>query len=395
MKKTSIFDVLIVYTNGIASSASSKQIEIENPFSIAKNREHYSEAYSYFLKKCDEIGLRAAFATTKDIVGPGKCKTYWIFKDKRWQKKNEFGFAPIIFDKFSSTKKSLRTKRIMLFFDNLSIPFNNPQLSVLFNDKLKTFNKFKNFAIPTVIVTEKNVDKALLKLKKITSNEKINFDFTEDYVLKDRFGSGGIDIFLIDKNPFEKILKIIKSMPDTSFVLQPFARFDKGYVNQKNTGFADIRIIISRGKIIQQYIRTAKEKDFRCNEHQGGKVRYISQRSVPECIIKATCELVKIIDKNNSLYALDFLITNKGKAYLVEGNINPGIYWGKDSQEDKINTKKLIRKIVADISLRKEEGRIVMEKSQTNYKVMKKFKTALPVVINNFYAKQKTDSSFL
>lgn len=352
MKKTSIFDVLIVYTGSIASSASSKNLKNTTPFSLAKNREHYSQAYAYFLKTCFDKGLKAAFTTSSDIVGPGKCKTYWIYKNKRWYKKIEFGFASIIFDKFSPLKKNLKKKRDILFFDNISEPFNDPDLMTLFNDKLSTFKKLQDFSIPTVKISEKTVSLSINKLNNLILKHKNPEDFAESFVLKDRFGAGGMDIYIINTNPIVKIAQILKSLPKVSFVLQPFTNFDKGYSHKNVFGYADIRIIYSKGEIIQRYIRTAKANDFRCNEHQGGKVKYIMGSSIPKNVKLLSSKILEIIDKKDSLFALDFLVSNKGNAYLLEGNINPGIYWGINSKEDKINTKKLIRSIVKELGSR-------------------------------------------
>ena len=58
---------------------------------------------------------------------------------------------------------------------------------------------------------------------------------------------------------------------------------------------------------------------------------------------------------------MDFLVSNNGNAYLLEGNIKPGIYWGLSSREDKTNTKKLIRKIISEIGIRVNDNKIVAE----------------------------------
>jgi hypothetical protein len=66
-------DVLIVYTQSNSMSASSKLKGNVTPFALSKGREHYARAYAYFLAQCKKIGLKAAFTTSKDIVGPGWC----------------------------------------------------------------------------------------------------------------------------------------------------------------------------------------------------------------------------------------------------------------------------------------------------------------------------------
>jgi glutathione synthase/RimK-type ligase-like ATP-grasp enzyme len=355
MEPANTFDVLVVYTESVATSSSSKKTHNTTPFSLAKGREHYAAAYAYFLTKCSQIGLSAAFTTSADIVGPGKCKSYWVFKEDQWEKVNEFGFAPLIFDKVSPLRKGLRKKRDLLFAEGISLPFNDTYLLALFNDKLKTFKKLYDFTIPTVNITQKTVSLSLSRLEGLITNHKNKNDFSDSFVLKDRFGAGGIDIYLIGKNPIEHITKILKASPRVNFVLQPFAKFDKGYGYKQHKGYTDIRVIYSRGKIVQRYIRTAKASDFRCNEHQGGKVMYIGSSAIPRGVTIASNAILGLLKSENALFALDFIVSNNGNVYFLEGNINPGIYWGS-SIEDKVNTKKLIKVIVKELKRRTEEN---------------------------------------
>lgn len=356
MKITNTFDVLVVYTENVATSSSSKKFGNSSPFALAVDREHYDIAYAYFLMQCKRAGLTAAFTTSSDIIGPGKCKSYWEYMNKSWLKVNEQGFAPIIFDKVSPLSVKLAYKRDILFSNEKAQPFNDRELLLLFNDKLKTFKKLGDHTIPTVNITLKTVTNSILKLNSLIAQHKNHHDFTTEYILKDRFGAGGIDIYKIDMNPVEEISRILKSNKNVSFILQPFARFDEGYTYKKRRGYTDIRIIYSQGKIVQRYIRTAKEKDFRCNEHQGGSVIYINSSQVPECVTAASKAILMILDSENSLFALDFIVSNGGNAYFLEGNINPGIYWGLNSYEDKINTKRLIRVIVKELARRTDKS---------------------------------------
>jgi glutathione synthase/RimK-type ligase-like ATP-grasp enzyme len=351
MKNTHILDVLVVYTENIATSASSPLKGNIMPFSLAHEREQYSAAYAYFLKMCEKNNLSAAFTTSADIIGPGTCSNYWEYRNSKWEKMNEHAFAPLIFDKVSPLRKDSIHSRRVLFAKGIAKPFNDTSLLSLFNDKLKTYTDLSGFTIPSVPITSTTTERAILDIKKLISQHKNKDDFSEELILKDRFGAGGIDIYKINTNPTVQLLKILKQKKDISFILQPFLKFDKGYSYKDLKGFTDIRIIYSQGKIVQRYIRTAKKSDFRCNEHQGGKVKYIDQAAIPKSVIDLSNRLLKTINKK-ALFALDFIVSNNGNAYFLEGNINPGIYWGKNSAEDKINTKKLINVIIKELRRR-------------------------------------------
>lgn len=103
MKTLTFFDVLIVYTDAIATSA--KDGSATMPFSVASNREHYNNAYAYLLKTCQKHNLKAAFTTSADIIDSGICKNYWLFENNTWIKFKEACFSSFIFDKFSPINK--------------------------------------------------------------------------------------------------------------------------------------------------------------------------------------------------------------------------------------------------------------------------------------------------
>ena len=198
MKDTHIFDVLVVYTESVATSASSQLKGNLMPFSLAINREHYSSAYAYFLKTCKKNNLTAAFTTSADVIAPGTCSNYWEYKNSKWEKVNEQAFAPLIFDKVSPLRKSTKEARRLLFSNRISRPFNDTSLLSLFNDKLKTYTDLSEFTIPSVSITEKTIESSISDLNKHIAKHENRNDFSKDFILKDRFGAGGVDIYKIN-----------------------------------------------------------------------------------------------------------------------------------------------------------------------------------------------------
>ncbi len=84
--KKQIFDVLIVYSDKLATSANTFKNEALLPFAKGSSSESYNIVYAYFLKICQKNGLKAAFTTSADIVGAGKCQSYWLYKSNSWIK---------------------------------------------------------------------------------------------------------------------------------------------------------------------------------------------------------------------------------------------------------------------------------------------------------------------
>ncbi len=352
MKKNTVFDLIVVYSEKLATSAKANSI---TPFKIGSASESYNQVYSYFLDVCRKKGLNTAFSTSADITGAGRVGSYWITKNHNWSRIKTPAYSKTIFDKFSPTTAGMRTKRELMFSSNKIRPFNNPYLYELCFDKQKTYDKFKKFSIPTVSVltnTKKGVmDAANILAKKIAHHSQKS-DFSPEVILKDRFGAGGLRIYKFNSHEISKIANIVKTNKKISFVLQPFVNFDKGFSNQNVPAPTDIRLIYLDNKIIQTYTRVAKKGDYKCNEHEGGLLTYIPKTSVPKKVLLMAKNISEILNKKTSLFALDFIISNNGNVYLLEANTGPGLDWNLAIKENELESKKLMRKIIHEIARR-------------------------------------------
>lgn len=356
MSPTKVFDVLVVYTDGIANSASSKNLSDKSPFPKVSKISDKNKAYSYFLEICTKNGLKAGFTTSKDLLENKTFSSYWTFENNKWKKNKGLCSAPLIFDKFSPTNLIQKNRRHALFDNSDVVPFNSPVLHALFFDKQKTYNLLEKFAIPTVTVNNKtnvSVRNSMNELQLVIDNHIHKDDFSRRIVIKDRFGAGGNNIYRTElKNRNKMIENVLIKSNKSSFVLQPFTMFKKGKAFEKQAGFLDIRIIYLGGKIIQTFVRTASIGDFRCNMSKGGNVEYIEDIKIPRKVKKMADEILEVLEYDKSLFTLDFIVSNRGNVYLMEGNCGPGLNWSESIPEDKKNTRKLIRDIVHEISAR-------------------------------------------
>ena len=352
MNNITNFDVLIVYSEKLANSASSVSGTISTPFPKGSNNESYNLVYGYFLETCRKNNLKAAFTTSADIIGAGTCQSYWLFNNNTWSKVQKAGFSKMIFDKFSPRSKSRKIKRNLLFSSKRIRPFNNPRLYNLCFDKQKTYEMLNNFSIPTVTVedsTTKGFVKALKLLKEKVIIHQDRSDFSKEIVMKDRFGAGGLNVYKFGNDQIEMMTSLAKKHKSVSFIIQPFVKFDKGLSIQNSFKPTDIRLIYLGQKIIQTYIRIAKKGDFRCNEHAGGLLKYISKNEVPSKIIAVSRDIAKVLNNKSSLFTLDFIISNNGNIYLLEANTGPGLDWNLSIRKNEIEAKKLMRIIIKEI----------------------------------------------
>lgn len=354
MGSSTNFDVLIVYSEKLALSAS--DVNNATPFAKGSNNESYNIVYGYFLETCEKLGLKAVFTTSRDIIGAGTCKSYWEFKDGKWLKVNSICHSELIFDKFSPIRKGIKTRRELLFSDIKIKPFNDPDLYNLFFDKQKTYEKLVKFAIPTISMggnnSLENVKKSCEMLNELLGLHPESKDFGTDIVMKDRFGAGGRHIYKFKSGQSENMLAAMNKNTKVSYIIQPFAIFDKGFSYKNCPASTDIRLIYLKGKIVQSYIRVAKPGDFRCNEHQGGLLTYLSLAELPEALVTKSDMIAKMLDKKCSLFTLDFIMSNNGNAYFLEGNTGPGLDWNMSLKKNEVEAKKLINMVVEELGVR-------------------------------------------
>lgn len=350
MPTPNVFDVIVVYNSKTAISASTKSQDVITPF---KDNSSYNKAYGYFLKVCHAQHLTASFTTSSDIVGPGKFKSYWTYSDKIWTKHHSRCQTGQIFSKFSPTTIEGKRLRKLLFSSENVKPFNNLKVFELFFDKQKTYDQLSTHAIPTIALPSSSlfdIRQTCDKLANIMGTHPHSDDFSDSIIMKDRYGAGGKNIYKFKSTDTISISTIAAKNPTLSFIIQPFAKFDKGYSFNKLASATDIRLIYLNGLIISCYLRIAKSGDYRCNQHQGGSMQYISVDQIPKAILVKAKQIMQTLDKRSSLFTLDFIISNSGRPYFLEGNTGPGLNWDPDDQTDKLESKKLISLIVKELS---------------------------------------------
>jgi hypothetical protein len=352
MKKSIYFDVLIVYNEKFSSSSSNNAIENKTPFSDKFDNESYNIVYGHFLEVCEKFKLKVAFTTSADIVGMGLCKSFWSYKNKKWSKNNSLCSSKLIFDKFAPTNKGIASRRDLLFSSKKIKPFNEAGLFNLFFDKQETYNELSKYSIPTISLEENNlesINNACSALAELTSQHPHAKDFSSDIVMKDEFGAGGENVYKFKSKQFKEILAITLKNSKVSFIIQPFVKFDQGFSYHNAPATTDIRFVYLSGKIVQSYIRIAKNGDFRCNEHLGGALTYLPLEEIPQKLVAKANIISKILNDKSSLYALDFVISNNGNVYLLEGNSMPGLDWNMSLKDNEIKAKKLIELVVKEM----------------------------------------------
>lgn len=352
MPNSTVLDVVIVYNHHSATSASVVAKNITSPF---LDNVAYNKTYGYFLSSLKRSGLTAGFTTSSDIIGPGKFKSYWTYAQKSWTKHNLPCRSTQIFDKFSPTTKNGKELRKLMLSSKTVKAFTDSSLFDLFFDKLKTFKSLPSFSIPTVGIAtanHKTISSRLELLQTQIATHLHPADFSHTIIVKDRHGAGGNHIYKFSSNYVESISKLVFKNPKMSFIIQPFIHFDKGFKYLGEYASTDIRLIYFNGKVVTAYLRMAEAGDFRCNQHQGGTLVYLNPNTLPANVLAKADKIASILNKKQALFTLDFIVSNSGHSYLLEGNTGPGLTWDPTDQIDKLEAKKLVDLIVKEFKNR-------------------------------------------
>jgi len=359
--QSELFDLIVVYSENYAKSALDEKYRRKAPFPAEFNI--LNDSYSYMLTRCRKSGIKAALTTSKDITGPGTFKGFWTY-DTEWARNKGRARCRLIFDKFAAATTE-QAKRFRLLTSSPSIlKFNEQKLTSLFRDKLKTYELFREFAIPSEGIkslSERNIYLAKSRLDRKLRVHRHSGDFTDGYVIKDRAGASGMGIHRtglangLERAILEQRASDTKQKRMASYILQPFISCEKGFAFGEHRGLIDVRVILLDHRPLQTYIRIAKRGEFRCNEHQGGELVYISLKELPKDITESvkniSRRLSSVLNARHVLYALDFMRSNSGNLYLVEGNSKPGIDWNHRKRTNEIRTKELIDSIVKKLKL--------------------------------------------
>lgn len=340
------FDIMIVYDAKRACSAADGTYHELTPFAHDAEYFNCNLTYQYFIQYCKQQGLLTAFTTTDDINKDGKFTSVWIYTN-RWERRLGTVNAKVIFDKFS--RLAPRLKKISCYLSTAKKPlpvFQNLKMQALFDNKLETYLQFPCLTIPTVkmaSLTKAGFSAAEKKLHLLCQNHPFHDDFNSVVVLKDQYGMGGSNIFKIkDNSDFAKI----NFNSAANFVLQPLIQAT-GFTIAQCSGYTDLRVIICNNKIIQSYLRIAKAGEFRANAIKGGKIIYLNLNQIPAEVIKMIKKIKHLLPSKTALYTLDFIKSNNGHLYFIEGNNNPGIIWF--DKEDEKRAKQLIRLIIKNL----------------------------------------------
>lgn len=345
-----MFDVCIVFDSKNAASADNAAYTESAPFPADGVYFRCNPSYEYFINYCREQGISAIFATSDDITAPNAVKSYWVF-DGTWQRVTEAAEVKVFFDKLTASALPQATQQLL----TESSLYHSREIRRIFDDKLATYETLPELSIPTVRISERSVSgiqQAQQKLQELIAAHPHTEDFGSEIIIKDQFGSSGMNIYKVDNvndvAAIEEIRAVAKNIP---YIAQPYIETaSSGFLSK--TGRVDIRIILADGEFIQSFMREAKDGEYRTNAYQGGHLTYLDLDTVPKEVLAHVPYVLERLPYKGNVFALDFLQSDSGNMYLVEGNSMPGLNWfyPENAQHAKLLMRNMIHLIKERLS---------------------------------------------
>ncbi len=275
------------------------------------------KVYRIFSSIANDIGADVFFGQPKDLTHQGFRRS--CHYEGKWSIKRNIDLDFII-------NKTLNYEWVGKIDPSIKV-LNDRRLTRIADDKLLCARIFKKYSPKTFSIERKSdLEEALKKIK------------TEKVVLKPRFGSEGIGIYIRNRGSVNAPMKnhIIQEFIDTSSGI-------KGLVS----GTHDLRLTILNGEIVDQYTREPK-RGLISNTSRGGIEKYFKREEISKSVIHvAMCvdrRFCKILPR---FYSIDFLVDKCGKPWVCELNSRPGLYPG-DMKNIGVY-KKLYKKLLTSI----------------------------------------------
>jgi glutathione synthase/RimK-type ligase-like ATP-grasp enzyme len=135
---------------------------------------------------------------------------------------------------------------------------------------------------------------------------------------------------------------------DQEYILQEFVDTSGG-IPGVIAGHHDLRVVIASGEIVLSHVRTPKEGSLLANVAQGGSIKEVAVKDIPESIITVVKKIQALIDKrfDYPLYSIDLGIQHKETAFVFELNDQIGF-----PSEDMSAKKEFLDKILDSLEHR-------------------------------------------
>jgi len=146
-------------------------------------------------------------------------------------------------------------------------------------------------------------------------------------VIKEEYGTGGKAVQIL-KRAEAKALQVTRPV-----IVQEFIDSSKG-IPDIVQGYHDLRITFVDDRLIYGYVRTPAPGSLLANVAQGGTMKIIDTKKLPQQIWPLVDEVLNRLQYfSPKIFAIDILFDTKQQPWIVELTPKPGIFFDADQKK--------------------------------------------------------------
>ena len=274
-------------------------------------KDYQNRDYQSYSKIAEKKGLELFFGHYR-WYQDGSLDKAFRWTGEEWEMVSDVGLDGA-FDKFPFDEETEEVKERL----NEDLPVvNNFELEKFCKDKLRSAERLSEY-FPD------------------TASQEFLEDMVDQYgrvVVKPRFGHGGEDVNIVESS------EGLELKEDVEYVVQEFIEASEVPIPGVSGKQHDLRVVFVNNEPVYTYVRMPEQEKGVSNVAKQGSITYIDLEDVPEKVMEAAREISEELEGYRPcLFSIDFIISEKGRPYVLELNSKPGMYFsdseGKEEYE--------------------------------------------------------------
>lgn len=314
-------------------------------------------SYAHFIEIGRKKGLDISLASPGDY-NSHHVSLAWTYQDGVWNFRENVEVS-LIYDRFGSLDNPLAREIREKIAIDVVICINHPDLELLCKDKLRTFQTFPQWVIPTIDAGEFDENGECPDLKKLSDAIK-TLEITDDHepsyiVCKPRFGKESTGIYRIHETTDPNLLPKLSGF----YIAQPYMESSYGIPELGIEHRHDLRAVIVNGTIASVEIRKLQNKF----QSGGGEMFFPKIRGQyddaetsavsSDKLSQKFSSVVAAIDHHLShylqrIYSIDMAVGKSGRVWVYELNSHPRQTWSLQDKPEVIKARQNQQEAIVD-----------------------------------------------
>jgi len=300
------------------------------------HRDHMNDGYAQLFARARSRGLPILLANDADYE-EGRMRRGWTHDGERW-----IGLADVplagIYDQFVSGSPRGRWLTGDLRARGLKV-FNNPDVTLVVDDKLLSFNNFPDLVPYTAYFHSGKDDPRLVVEQFLQGCREHGYGEIDAFIAKEQTGWGARNLYRFSQENLGDIYHI----PHGEFVLQPFLESSRGIPELGVRGRHDFRILLENGRFVTGLVRQPARHDWAANYFNAEELVFVHrEEDVPADFLAAARRSDQKFESYfPRLISYDLARLENGRLVCWEMNSRPGMCADSDRPDDQYSSGQL------------------------------------------------------